>query len=70
MKIGVDVRCLMNKNYSGVSWYALNLLEALFDLDKENQYLLFFNSNIIKICTLHVQVERNGQPLTLTYRLQ
>lgn len=45
MRIGIDVRPLMNKNYSGVSWYAFNLLKALFELDKENQYLLFYNSS-------------------------
>ncbi len=45
MKIGFDIRCLMNKNYSGVSYYTFNLLKAIFALDKENQYLLFYNSS-------------------------
>ncbi|MBI5766055.1 glycosyltransferase family 4 protein [Candidatus Falkowbacteria bacterium] len=45
MKIGIDARCLMNKNYSGVSYYTFNLLKAIFALDKENQYLLFYNSS-------------------------
>ncbi|MEK7653132.1 MAG: glycosyltransferase family 1 protein [Patescibacteria group bacterium] len=44
MRIGIDARCLMNKNYSGVSWYAFNLLKAIFELDQKNQYLLFYNS--------------------------
>jgi len=35
----------MNKNYSGVSYYTFNLLKAIFALDKENQYLLFYNSS-------------------------
>jgi len=50
MKIGIDVRCLMNRQYSGVSWYTFNLLRALFSLDQKNQYLLFYNSS--KMVTL------------------
>lgn len=45
MKIGVDVRCLMNSQYSGVSWYAYNLLKEIFEIDSANEYLLFYNSN-------------------------
>jgi len=45
MRIGVDVRCLMNGNYSGVSWYAYYLLNNLFELDQANQYILFYNSS-------------------------
>lgn len=45
MKIGIDVRCLMNKNYSGVSFYTLELLRALFALDQNNEYFLFYNSS-------------------------
>lgn len=45
MKIGIDARCLMQKNYSGVSWYTFNLLEALFSLDQENEYILFYNNS-------------------------
>lgn len=44
MKVGVDVRVLMDKYYSGVSEYAANLLKAIFEADKENSYKLFFNS--------------------------
>jgi len=44
MKIGIDIRCLMNGNYSGVSWYAYNLLKNIFALDANNQYVLFYNS--------------------------
>ncbi len=54
MKIGVDVRVLMDKYYSGVSSYTANLLEAIFLLDKENKYKLFFNS-------FHNQKERLGK---------
>lgn len=50
MKIGIDARCLMDQQYSGVSWYAFNLLKALFELDNKNEYVLFCNSSrIIKL---------------------
>lgn len=45
MKIGIDARCLMQKNYSGVSWYAFNLLSALFEIDRRNDYVLFYNNS-------------------------
>ena len=45
MKIGIDVRCLMEKQYSGISEYTYNLLESLFTIDQENQYFLFYNSS-------------------------
>ncbi len=48
MKIGVDGRCLMNGEYSGVGWYAKNLLENLISLDKENEYSFFYNSSRVK----------------------
>ncbi len=44
MKIGVDIRVLMDKYYSGVSQYTANLLTAIFELDKTNEYKLFYNS--------------------------
>ncbi len=43
MKIAVDLRCLLPRNYSGVGWYTINLLKSLFKLDQKNQYILFFN---------------------------
>lgn len=45
MKIGIDVRCLMVNNYSGISWYTFNLLKSLFELDRENEYILFYNNS-------------------------
>ncbi len=45
MRIGIDARCLMNNQYSGVSIYTLNLLRAIFELDRKNQYRLFYNSS-------------------------
>jgi len=44
MKIGVDIRVLMDEYYSGVSQYAANLLNAILELDKDNEYKLFYNS--------------------------
>ncbi len=45
MRIGIDIRCLMNDRYSGVSWYAYNLLKNLFESDRDNRYVLFYNSS-------------------------
>ncbi|MBN1325622.1 glycosyltransferase family 4 protein [Candidatus Falkowbacteria bacterium] len=45
MQIAIDIRCLMNKNYSGVSQYTYYLLKNLFELDKKNKYKLFYNSS-------------------------
>ena len=44
MNIGVDARSLLEKERSGVGEYTYQLLGALFDIDKENQYYLFYNS--------------------------
>ncbi|MFA6995103.1 MAG: glycosyltransferase family 1 protein [Patescibacteria group bacterium] len=44
MIIGVDIRVLMDKYYSGVSEYAANLLKAILAVDKTNDYKLFYNS--------------------------
>lgn len=35
----------MAKNYSGVAEYAANLLAAILDIDKDNEYRLFYNSS-------------------------
>ena len=42
MKIGIDIRTLMDTQYSGVPEYTLNLLEEIFKLDKKNDYKLFY----------------------------
>jgi glycosyltransferase involved in cell wall biosynthesis len=44
MKIGIDLRTLAEGKITGVEVYTINLLKALFELDKKNQYLLFYNS--------------------------
>jgi len=43
MKIGIDIRTLMDARYSGVSEYALNLLKEIFKFDRANEYRLFYN---------------------------
>lgn len=45
MKIGIDIRCLMQKNYSGVSWYTFNLIKTLLEFDSDNSYILFYNNS-------------------------
>lgn len=44
MKIGIDVRCLMEGRRTGVEEYTINLLKEVLRLDTQNEYLLFFNS--------------------------
>ncbi|HQO10979.1 MAG TPA: glycosyltransferase family 1 protein [bacterium] len=44
MRIGVDIRVLMDKQYSGVSEYSSILLRTLLRLDFDNEYRLFYNS--------------------------
>ena len=44
MRIGVDIRSLMDPIRTGVGEYTHELLNALFKIDKNNQYFLFYNS--------------------------
>lgn len=44
MRIGIDVRALMEGKTTGVETYVINLLHALFKLDQKNQYVLFANA--------------------------
>lgn len=44
MRIGIDIRCLEEGRKTGVEEYTLKLLENIFKLDKENEYVLFLNS--------------------------
>ena len=44
MKIGIDIRTLMDAQYSGVSEYTLNLVKEILKLDSQNEYRLFYNS--------------------------
>ncbi len=44
MRIGVDIRVLMDARYSGVSEFACNLLERMLEADRMNSYCLYYNS--------------------------
>jgi glycosyltransferase involved in cell wall biosynthesis len=44
MRIGIDIRCLAEGKRTGVEEYTLALLEGLFEHDRENEYILFFNA--------------------------
>lgn len=44
MRIAIDIRCLMEKQYSGVGTYALHLIKEILRQDKKNEYTLFCNS--------------------------
>jgi glycosyltransferase involved in cell wall biosynthesis len=44
MKIGVDVRVLMDKQYSGISEYAYYLLREFLAQDDGNEYIFYYNS--------------------------
>jgi glycosyltransferase involved in cell wall biosynthesis len=44
MRIGIDIRCLVEGKNTGVEEYTTNVLHRLFELDKKNQYVLFLNS--------------------------
>ncbi|MBI4812000.1 glycosyltransferase family 4 protein [Candidatus Falkowbacteria bacterium] len=44
MKIGIDIRTLMDARYSGVSEYTFNLVKEILKLDMTNEYRLFYSS--------------------------
>lgn len=44
MRIGVDIRCLVEGKNTGVEEYTVNILHRLFELDQKNSYVLFINS--------------------------
>ncbi|MBI5077020.1 glycosyltransferase family 4 protein [Candidatus Falkowbacteria bacterium] len=44
MRIAIDIRCLMEKELTGVGEYTFHLLKHLFEIDNKNQYYLFYNS--------------------------
>jgi glycosyltransferase involved in cell wall biosynthesis len=43
MNIVIDIRCLLESDYSGVPGYTYNLLKNLFKIDSKNHYFLFYN---------------------------
>lgn len=44
MKIGIDLRALAAGRHTGVEEYTRGLLGSLFELDRKNEYFLFFNA--------------------------
>lgn len=44
MRIGIDARSLPEKWAGGITEYTRNLLDNIFRIDPENDYVLFFNS--------------------------
>lgn len=44
MKIGFDIRPLMDANYSGVSEFTKEILSGLLSLDGEDEFRLYYNS--------------------------
>ena len=44
MKIAIDIRPLMSGKISGVEVYILSMLEAIFEADQENEYIVWYNA--------------------------
>ncbi len=61
MRIGVDIRVLMDKYYSGVSQYTANLLQAILEIDKESEYKLFYNSWRDQLARLKIWERSNAK---------
>ena len=56
MRILVDIRHLAQKEPSGVGQYSIQLLNALFEIDQENEYVLFSSGRVKPdISTFHVK---------------
>jgi hypothetical protein len=41
IKVGVDIRCLSEKQRGGVAEYTAELLLQMLTLDNQNEYILF-----------------------------
>ncbi len=44
MKIGIDARCLLDKNLSGVGLYAKNVIENMIRLAPDDEFILYANT--------------------------
>ena len=68
MKIGIDIRTLMEKRYSGVAEHTLNLVREILKLDKINEYKLFYNSfkdikgNLPEFTGANVEIIKTNYP--------
>ncbi len=49
MKIGINCRSFLNKQYTGIGRYAHSLLKSLSEIDNENTYLLYAKKGIINL---------------------
>ncbi|KKR91321.1 MAG: Glycosyl transferase group 1 [Candidatus Falkowbacteria bacterium GW2011_GWA2_41_14] len=67
MKIGIDIRTLMNARPSGVSEYTYRLIKEILRLDNYNEYRFFYNSfgncpNIPKFTKNNVKLVKYNYP--------
>ncbi len=68
LKIGIDISSLLSSTRTGVGEYTYELLNAIFNIDNENQYFLFYNSfkdvsqNIPKWKNKNVQIVKTSWP--------
>ena len=44
MKIGIDIRCLVEDRKTGVEEFTVGFLKDALENDKKNQFILFTNS--------------------------
>ena len=44
MQIGIDGRSLQDQPWTGVGQYTYHLLRALFEMDRENEYVVWYNA--------------------------
>ncbi len=49
MRIGVNCRSFLNKNYTGIGRYAFNLIRSLSAIDDENEYYLYAKKSIFSL---------------------
>lgn len=72
MNIGIDIRTLMDKQYSGVPEHTLNLIKAIIRLEeregRDNRYKLFYNAlkdpvdSLPSIKSDKIEVKKLGYP--------
>lgn len=50
MKIGIDIRSLIGGNRTGVEEYVIELLERMFTIDTEHEFVLFWSARKLPPC--------------------
>lgn len=63
MKIGIDIRVLLDRQYSGVANFAFELIKNFFKIDRHNIYYFFYNSFKKNIEMPFFFQDKNGQYL-------